>query len=150
MNTKNRYSGVWRRYWMEIFSIILGILEFLTYLFEKVGISQLGTFLSSFCFGLSDYFNSHQIMFSVCSLGSLLATIIFCRKELRNLPSYISKVIRYPSTNPEILEKRRRYYVQKYEYKWKGAFYFCDGYDNPCFNSDFLYFAWQRFFLRSG
>ncbi len=96
---------------MEIFSIILGILEFLTYLFEKVGISQLGTFLSSFCFGLSDYFNSHQIMFSVCSLGSLLATIIFCRKELRNLPSYISKVIRYPSTNPEILEKFKRFCV---------------------------------------
>lgn len=96
---------------MEVFSIVLGIEFLLEYFLNWVGVIRLESVPSSFHLEILQYFGSHQIMFSICDLGSLVAIIIFCREELRYLPSSLLKVIRSPSSNPEILEKIKRFCV---------------------------------------
>ena len=102
-------------------NIILGIASLLGYFFKWIGLIELESSLWSFSLGVSDYFNSHQIMYSVCDFGSLVATIIFCRKELRGSPSSLLKFIRSPSANSEMLEKIKRFCILVVPY---AAIYF--------------------------
>lgn len=94
-----------------MFHIILGITCLFEYFFRYIGAVRLESTLSSFNLEILNYFNSHQIMYSVCDFGSLVAIIIFCRKELRELPSSLLKFVRSTSTNPEMLKKIKRFCI---------------------------------------
>lgn len=94
---------------------MLDIIFGITYLFENffryIGAVRLESTLSSFNLEILNYFNSHQ---TVYGFGSLVAMIIFCRKELRELrelPSSLLKFVRSPSTNPEMLKKIKRFCI---------------------------------------
>jgi len=90
---------------------ILNVACLLEYFFKCIGIVQAESALKFFVLGVSDYFNSHQIMYSAGDFGSLVAMIIFCRKELRGLPSSLLKFIRSPGANSEMLEKIKRFCI---------------------------------------
>lgn len=91
-----------------MFNYILGITGLLEYFFKSIGAVRLESALSSFNFGIIDHFNSHQITYN---FGSLVAMIIFCRKELRELPSSLLKFVRSPNANPEMLKKIKRFCI---------------------------------------
>ena len=90
---------------------ILGLACLLEYFFKWIGIVQAESGQSLFCLGIFNYFNSHQMMCLASDFGSLIAMIIFCRKELRGLPSSLLRFIRSPGANSEVLEKIKRFCV---------------------------------------
>ena len=79
---------------MIIFNVV-GLVS----LCEWMGLLQSELLLSTI---ILDYWNQHQEMWFVGALGDLIASVIFCRKNLIKFRFNILKVIRFPSQISEI------------------------------------------------
>ena len=84
---------------MLIYSIVLASIVLSESLCEWVGLSQSEHLLST---TIMDYWHLHQEMGFVGALGDLIASIIFCRKNLIKLRFDILKIIRFPRRISEI------------------------------------------------